>query len=131
MTLERMVTEAIVITVVLLALLCALFLGLWASPAPAADNGQYQNVDPAIREWFKGVRSPSGVPCCDIADGHRAQFEVRGAEFYVKIENEWVPVPPEAIIKGAKNPTGDAVVWFSHYEGSPIYIRCFVLPELS
>ena len=39
--------------------------------ALAFDNGQYDNVPPDIRAWFKGVVAPNGVPCCDIADGHR------------------------------------------------------------
>jgi hypothetical protein len=34
-----------------------------ASAAHAFDNGQYENVPADIRAWFKGVVSPSGVPC--------------------------------------------------------------------
>ena len=35
--------------------------------ALAFDNGQYDNVSPDIRAWFKAVTAPNGVPCCDIA----------------------------------------------------------------
>src|SRR5690242_20707140 len=39
--------------------------------AQALDNGQYGGVPDNVRSWFKSVRSPHGVPCCDISDGHR------------------------------------------------------------
>jgi len=58
--------------IVLLACLSAL-----ASGALAFDNGQYDNVPPDIRTWFKGVIAPNGVPCCDISDGHRHEYDVR------------------------------------------------------
>jgi hypothetical protein len=32
------------------------------SAALAFDNGQYDNVPPDIRAWFKGVMAPNGVP---------------------------------------------------------------------
>lgn len=98
--------------------------------AYAVDNGQYENVDPAVREWFRGVRAPSGVPCCDIADGHRTQFKVEDDKLMALIEDKWVPVPPESIVKGSRNPTGDAVIWWVR-QGEGYYVRCFVLPELS
>lgn len=98
--------------------------------AYAVDNGQYENVDPAVREWFRGVRAPSGVPCCDIADGHRTQFKVENDKLVALIEDKWVMVPPESIVKGSRNPTGDAVIWWVR-QGEGYYVRCFVLPELS
>ncbi len=48
--------------IALLACLSAL-----AGAALAFDNGQFENVPPDIRAWFKGVIAPNGVPCCDIA----------------------------------------------------------------
>ena len=48
--------------------------------------------------------------------------------YWVQIEGAWLPVPPEAVVRGSKNPTGDSVVWFVH-QTSPeprIFIRCFV-----
>jgi hypothetical protein len=103
---------------------------LLSSSALAFDNGQYGNVDPKIRDWFKGVRSPNGVPCCDIADGHYTSWrksETVGYEFDVPIEGEWVPVPPSTIVKNAHNPTGDAIVWYVRQTPGGWYIRCFVL----
>ena len=94
--------------------------------AMAFDNGQYNDVPSDIRAWFKTVRSPRGVPCCDIADGHRTDYEMRADNhFWVPINGEWMIVPDEAIVSNDGNPTGDAVVWYTIYNGT-VYIRCFV-----
>lgn len=94
--------------------------------AAAFDNGQYSNVPDNIRSWFKGVRSPHGVPCCDIADGHRTSYDIRSDGYWVPIEGEWRHVPPEAIVYNAGNPVGEAVVWWVYQGGTSVYIRCFV-----
>ena len=45
-------------------------LTFFTGAAHAVDRGQFENVPDDVRTWFKGVRSPAGVPCCDISDGH-------------------------------------------------------------
>ena len=94
--------------------------------AVAIDNGQYNNVPDNIRSWFKNVRSPHGVPCCDIADGHRTEYDMRTDGYWVPIEGAWQPVPPEAIVYNAGNPVGEAVVWYVQQGANSYYIRCFV-----
>jgi hypothetical protein len=98
-------------------LACASGLG---SAALAFDNGQYNNVPPDIRAWFKGMVAPNGVPCCDIADGHRTEYDYRDGAYWV-----WMPVPAHAIIRDRGNPVGEAVVWYVHHRGA-IIISCFV-----
>ena len=66
-------------------------------PAVATDQGQYGNVPDNIRSWFKSVMSPKGVPCCDVADGHRTDYNMRADEYWVPIDGEWTPVPAEAL----------------------------------
>jgi hypothetical protein len=95
------------------------------TPAAAHDNGQFTNVAPAVRTWFHNVRSPRGIPCCDIADGHRTDFDMRENRYWVPINGTWLPVPPEAVLTDVGNPVGDAVVWYSTY-GEQVIIRCFV-----
>jgi hypothetical protein len=97
-----------------------------ASSASAFDRGQYEGVDPAVRAWFKTVIAPSGVPCCDIADGAQVQWETTEEGYRVFIEREWVPVPPEAVVTNKGNPTGNAVVWYVRQSPTSIFIRCFV-----
>jgi hypothetical protein len=95
------------------------------SAAAAFDNGQYESVSPDIRAWFKGVTAPNGVPCCDIADGHRTEYDFREGGYWVPIEGQWMAVPERAIIRDRGNPVGQAVVWYVHHRGS-IIISCFV-----
>jgi hypothetical protein len=95
------------------------------TPAGGHDNGQFTNVSPAVQDWFHNVRSPSGVPCCDVADGHRTEFQMRKNEYWVPVNGTWMPVPPQAVVSNAGNPVGDAVVWYSIYDGR-VMIRCFV-----
>src|SRR6266446_4926905 len=70
--------------------------------ARAVDRGQFENVPDDIRAWFKGVRSPSGIPCCDISDGHRTEYDVRDGAYWVPINGLWWRVPEKAIIRNAE-----------------------------
>jgi hypothetical protein len=106
-----------------------LALCLISTSALGFDNGQYENVDPKIRNWFKSVRSPYGIPCCDISDGHFTMWrrsEKEGFQYEVPIEGEWHVVPPEAVITGTNNPTGETVVWYVKRSDNTLHIRCFV-----
>ncbi len=95
------------------------------TPALAHDNGQFTDVSPSVRAWFKTVKSQHGVPCCDIADGHRTDYDMRKDQYWVPINGNWMPVPADAVLDTVGNPVGDAVVWYSIY-GDHIVIRCFV-----
>jgi len=112
-------------TIELAALRAVLFAAFIGTPAVAHDNGQFGDVPAPVREWFHSVKSSKGIPCCDIADGHRTEFDMRKDLYWVPVNGNWVPVPPDAVLKGTANPVGDAVVWYSVYSGQVI-IRCFV-----
>jgi hypothetical protein len=94
------------------------------------QDGQYDDVPDNIRQWFQNQRSPQGMPCCSVADGHPTEDDIRGNSYYVPNpmdqDGPWIKVPPEAVIYGSKNPTGTAIVWYVIYNGTTIYIRCFV-----
>jgi hypothetical protein len=96
-----------------------------AGSAGAVDRGQFNDVPADIRAWFKSVIAPNGVPCCDISDGHRTDYEVRGGAYWVPIEGAWMQVPAHAVITDRGNPVGEAVVWYVHHRGS-IIISCFI-----
>ena len=98
---------------------------LISTPSLVHDNGQFGDVPPEIRAWFKSVKSHAGVPCCDIADGHRTDYDMRDSKYWAPINGKWMMVPPDALVDGSGNPTGNAVVWYSE-SGSNVYIRCFV-----
>ena len=96
-----------------------------AGGALAFDNGQYEDVPADIRTWFKSVTAPNGVPCCDMADGHRTEYDVRNGTYWVPIEGQWMAVPDRAVVRDRGNPIGQAVVWYVHHGGG-IIINCFV-----
>ena len=75
------------------------------------DRGQFSKVPREVRDWFEHMRSPKGVLCCFYADGHRTGYDMRQGQYWVPIEGEWYPIPPEVVIKTA-NPVGEAVVWY-------------------
>jgi hypothetical protein len=99
-------------------------LGVTAS-LRAVDRGQFESVSPEVRAWFKSVTAPNGMPCCDISDGHRTDYDMREGAYWVPIEGEWMRVPDRAVIRDAGNPVGDAVVWYVRRHDA-IVISCFV-----
>jgi len=108
------------------------FCAVSATAVTAMDRGQFANVPLEVREWFEHLRSPTGVPCCSYADGHRTGYDMRQGQYWVPIKDKWYAVPPEAIVKTA-NPVGEAIVWYVADEGEfsttvlPTYrILCFV-----
>jgi hypothetical protein len=120
---ERRRAEAVMHGLTKVALLVAL-MGMSAA-AHAVDRGQFGDVPDHVRKWFKSVIAPNGVPCCDISDGHRTDYDMRDGAFWVPIEGTWMQVPERAVIRDAGNPIGEAVVWYVHHRGS-IVISCFV-----
>lgn len=78
----------------------------------ARDNGQWAQVDPAIRQFYDSLRNSNGMLCCTGADGYDAQWETRGDEYWVFIEEEWRRVPPKALLD-TPNKYGTAKVWFT------------------
>jgi hypothetical protein len=96
-----------------------------SNAAVAVDNGQYDHVPPDIRAWFRNVLAPNGLPCCEISDGHRTDYDMRNGAYWVPIDGAWLQVPESAVIRGARNPLGEAVVWYVRHHGS-IVINCFV-----
>jgi hypothetical protein len=116
--------------------LMATVITLGGAAASAADHGQVPpDIPDNIRAWFKSVRSSNGVPCCDIADGHRTAWRGTPSGGYeVPVDGDWIPVPPEAVILNAGNPVGEAIVWYVRTRNDPTapdphrdyYVRCFV-----
>jgi len=98
------------------------------------DNGQWNDVPDQVRSWFKSLRSPAGVHCCDVADGHRTDWEIRAGGYFIPNPadptGEWIQVPPSAVVHNAGNPVGEAIVWWNviaiDEDQAGIFIRCFV-----
>jgi hypothetical protein len=58
------------------------------SKAPARDLGQWDDVDPRHRQWFRGLTRPDfpHLPCCGLADAYWADsYEVKGDQYFAII----------------------------------------------
>jgi hypothetical protein len=102
-------------------------LALAAPSMHARDlDGRYASQNPELHQWFEGLKSGKG-PCCSDADGSAisdADWEVRAGHYWVYIDNEWRPVPDEAVIT-EPNKIGRTMVWpVRGYLG--VSIRCFM-----
>ena len=60
------------------------------------------------------AKASNGIPCCDIADGHR----INQSHYWVPIDDKWIQFPDHAVVDNYGNPTGDAVVWYTEFNGS-------------
>src|SRR5258707_11337536 len=111
-----------------------LFLGIFScliAGVNARDLGQWEAVDPAIREWYQSLMQPD-VPtasCCGEADAYWAdEIHVRDGKTYATITDDredaprgrpHVPMGTEIEIPNNKlkwdksNPTGHGILFLS------------------
>lgn len=94
-------------------------------PVTARDlDGRY--AASPLKPWFDGLKSEGGGLCCSMSDGYVVEdpdWEAVGDHYRVKIENEWVDVPDENVIK-EPNLSGKTMVW--PYMTHPNKVRCFL-----
>ena len=88
---------------------------------------------PELDSWYRSLKSGKG-PCCggpseDATHLSELQWRTKGDGYEVFIENEWIDVPPAAIVP-VPNVDGRALVWLYHYDGHP-FVRCFMPGTLS
>jgi len=101
-----------------------LFLMLFCGPALARDDGRYANSP--LKQWFDLLRSGKGL-CCSVADGYVVDdpdWESNSGHYRVRIEDEWVDVPDDAVIT-VPNKFGRTMVWPMR-DGKGLTIRCFM-----
>jgi hypothetical protein len=90
----------------------------------ARDDGRYSQSP--LKRWFDSLKSGKGL-CCSDADGFAVSdpdWESKGGHYRVRIDNEWVDVPDDAVIT-EPNRVGRTMVW-PIKGASGISIRCFM-----
>jgi hypothetical protein len=124
-----------------IALLLALALAFCSYQTAARElyEGQYAQVDPSTRQWFKDQKVPGTQRlCCSEADGTSAEEDIRQGHYWVRftatqynegappteVDSGWMQVPDETVIHNAGNPNGAAIVWWGWQDR--LFIRCFV-----
>ena len=84
-----------------------------------------ENVDPTFAPWFKSLSAPDGTPCCAIADCRRSAFRLTDRGYETLIDDTWVVVPWDRVLRRVDNPIGEAVVCCAPRTK---IILCFVRP---
>ena len=99
----------------------ALIMLLLCTPALAHDASR-----PELNSWFDHLASGKGL-CCSFADGTAlsdVDWESREGHYRVRLGNEWIDVPDDAVIT-EPNRDGRTMVWPMRIDGQ-ILIRCFM-----
>jgi len=103
-----------------IGILVAAFVGT----VQARDDGRYSQSP--LKPWFDSLKSGKGL-CCSDADGSAVSdpdWESKNGHYRVRIDNQWIDVPDDAVIT-EKNRVGRTMVW--PFKGSlGISIRCFM-----
>jgi hypothetical protein len=92
--------------------------------SPALDDGRYGRSP--LKPWFESLESEIGK-CCTDADGYivtDADWESVRGRYRVRIDNEWIDVPENAVVK-QPNLFGRTMVWRHYIDGHP-RVRCFM-----
>lgn len=131
---KRWLALAILVTLAMIALLFSIRI------SPARDLGQFENSDPAVREWYRSLMQPDDprMSCCGEADAYFAdEVHVKGGKTFAVITDDRedkplgrphvavgteVEIPDSKLKWDRSNPTGHGVVFLSR--GGFVY--CFV-----
>lgn len=89
----------------------------YAAPPEGADPNSPRAA------WFNSLRTPEGASCCSIADCRPVEAQLVTDGWQIRIDDEWVDVPPEVILR-RDNQDGRPIACL--YFGK---IRCFVPPN--
>ena len=101
-------------------------------PAFARDNGQWENVDPVISGWIRGLMQPDNplISCCGQADAYWADgVEIKEGQVIaivtdtrpdIPLGRPHIPVgtrivvPPHKLKWDRGNPTGHTIIFLSY-----------------
>jgi hypothetical protein len=87
-----------------------ILMSVFMGAVQARDDGRYSQSP--FKPWFDSLKFGKG-PCCSDADGSVVadpDWESNGGHYRVRIDNEWVDVPDDAVIT-EPNRVGRTMVW--------------------
>jgi hypothetical protein len=123
-------------------ILCLGIFGCLISDLNARDLGQWEAVDPGIRQWYEALMRPDvpNASCCGEADAYWAdEVHVRDGKTYAIITDDRpdeprgrphvdigteIEIPNNKLKWDKSNPTGHGIVFLSRNG----YVFCYVQP---
>jgi hypothetical protein len=81
-----------VMTIPVLGFIFGIVVAHFMGAVHARDDGTY--AQSPLKPWFDSLKSDKGL-CCSVAD---PDWEPKGGHYRVRIDNEWIDVPDDAVI---------------------------------
>jgi hypothetical protein len=92
----------------------------------ARDYRQYEHAPAEIRQWFRDLRSPDGVSCCEVTDCRRTEAHLSEGRWQARApDGSWVAVPRGRVIHDRGNPIGEPILCATQEDGTWL-VFCFV-----
>ena len=114
-------------------ILSILIIFFFIPSAYSKDTGQYNHVDPKIRDWYWKLKQPKFPhgSCCDVSDCREVEASTSGDHYVVTIDGTKIDIPNDIVAIRDPitkipygNPTGSAVLC---YKVSPeLWLYCFI-----
>jgi hypothetical protein len=89
------------------------------------------SVSAVAHEWYTGLRSPSGAPCCNERDCRPVAYRINpdtGRE-EINANGVWYPVEYDKVLPFS-SPDGTYHACWSNAAGRPTF-RCIMLPGMA
>lgn len=104
-----------------------IIIGLLISTQCFAFDDKKWGHDEETSQWFKSLRGPSGIPCCDYTDGSRIEDpgdykENEDGSYEVFAHDKWNHISKDYVLEGS-NKVGYAILWWPPMMDHPI---CFL-----
>lgn len=97
----------------------------------ACSASAHMKNRPDLDQWFNGLTSKNGSPCCSTVDGTEVRdidwdttVENGQSHYRVRVGGQWITVADHQVVT-TPNKYGGPVVWIYHSDGKP-QVRCFM-----
>jgi hypothetical protein len=123
-------------------ILCLIIFGCLAGAVNARNSGQWDAVNPELREWYEALMQPDvpNASCCGEADAYWAdEIHVKNGKTYAVITDDRddaprsrphvdigteIEIPTNKLKRDKSNPTHHGIVFLSRNR----YVFCYVQP---
>jgi hypothetical protein len=88
-------------------------------------------VPASAHEWYTGLRSPGGAPCCNERDCRHVAYRVNGStkREEIRANGAWYPVAYDKVLPFS-SPDGNYHPCWTNAVGRPDF-RCIILPGMA